>query len=261
MGVKRRLSGFLAVLLLAVEASAAPLPRPVTVFAAASLTDVLEQLGAEYTRSTGIPVRFSFAASAALARQIEAGAGADLFLPADPQWMDYLEQRGRIQTSTRSHLLGNRLVLIAPAQSTLQLKIAPGFALGRALDGRRLAVGDPDSVPAGRYAKIALSRLGVWNEVVDRLVRAEDVRHALLLVARGEVPLGIVYETDARASRSVRVVDTFPAATHPPVTYPVALVAGAGTGASRFLDFLRGPAARIAFERAGFDVRPAGKKP
>lgn len=231
-----------------------PVPRPVTVFAAASLTDALEQLGDDFTRSTGVRVRFSFAASSVLARQIEAGAGADVFFSADQAWMDYLQQRGRINAATRRDLLGNRLVLIAPADSTLQLKIAPGFALLTALGGRRLATGDPDSVPVGRYARSALTSLGVWQDVEDRLVRAEDVRHALMFVARGEVPLGIVYASDARADQDVRVIDVFPADSHLPITYPVALTRGAGAEASRFLDFVQGPAGRAAFRDQGFEV-------
>ncbi len=231
-----------------------PVPRPVTVFAAASLTDALEQLGDEFTRSTGVRVRFSFAASSVLARQIEAGAGADVFFSADQAWMDYLQQRGRINAATRRDLLGNRLVLIAPADSTLQLKIAPGFALLSALGGRRLATGDPDSVPVGRYARSALTSLGVWQDVEDRLVRAEDVRHALMFVARGEVPLGIVYASDARADQDVRVIDVFPADSHLPIIYPVALTRGASAEASRFLDFVQGPAGRAAFGDQGFEV-------
>lgn len=261
MSVRRRFTGALALLLVALVTNAESTPRPVTVFAAASLTEVLERLGGEYTRSTGNPIRFSFAASSVLARQIEAGAGADLYFAADQQWMDYLEQRGRIQASTRQDLLGNRLVLIAPAHSTVRLDIAPGFPLARALDGRRLATGDPDNVPLGRYAKIALTSLGVWNDVVDRLVLAEDARHALMLVARGEVPLGIVYATDARVVANVQVVGIFPAASHPPITYPVALVTGSGAAASGFLEFVRGPSGRAEFERSGFTVLQAGARP
>jgi molybdate transport system substrate-binding protein len=229
-------------------------PQPVTVFAAASLANVLGKLGDDFTRSTGVPVRFSFAASSTLARQVEAGAGADVFLSADQEWMDYLEQRGRIQKSSRRNLLGNRLALIAPAGSKVELKISAGFPLVDALGDGRLATGDPDSVPVGRYARQALTTLGVWNDVADRLVRAEDVRHALMFVARGEVPLGIVYATDARIDKRVRLVGLFPAASHLPITYPVALTTGARPDANRFLDFIRGEAARTAFESFGFSV-------
>jgi len=246
--------GILAVVLCAVIFRADSASRPVTVFAAASLTDVLEHLGDEYTRATGVPVRFSFAASSVLARQVGAGASADIFFSADPAWMDYLQHRGRIQESTRRNLLGNRLALIAPADSTLQLQITPGFALAEALRGRRLATGDPDSVPLGRYAKYALTSLGVWQDVEDRLVRAEDARHALMFVARGEVPLGIVYVSDARIDQDVRIVDIFPAASHPPIIYPVALTAGASAEAARFLAFVRGPAGQVAFAHRGFEL-------
>jgi len=246
----------LAVLLCSGVAFSAETPsqRPVTVFAAASLTNVLQQLGDEFTRSSGVPVRFSFAASSVLARQIEGGAGADVFVSADQEWMDYLEQRGSIRKSTRRNLLGNRLVLIAPADSRVDLKIEPGFALASALGQGRLATGDPDSVPVGRYAKQALTTLGVWNDVVDRLVRAEDVRHALMFVARGEAPLGIVYRTDALVEKRVRIVDTFPANTHLPITYPVALTKDAGTDAARFVDFIRSDTGRSAFQHSGFTV-------
>jgi molybdate transport system substrate-binding protein len=254
MPVQRCLAGLVAMLFCALATAAASAPRPVTVFAATSLTDALEQLGDDFTRSTGVKVRFSFAASSVLARQIEAGAGADMFFSADQAWMDYLQQRGRIREATRRNLVGNRLVLIAPADTTLQLKIAPGFALLSALGGGRLATGDPDSVPVGRYAKSALTSLGVWQDVEDRLVRAEDARHALMFVARGEVPLGIVYASDARIDRNVRVVDVFPAGSHRPISYPVALTRGASAEAARFLDFVQGPAGRAAFEQRGFEV-------
>jgi molybdate transport system substrate-binding protein len=254
MLVRLCVAGLMATTCFTVATGAEPAPRPVTVFAAASLTDALEQLGDEFTRSTGVKVRFSFAASSVLARQIEAGAGADMFFSADQEWMDYLQQRGLIREATRGKLLGNRLVLIAPAGSTLQLKITPGFALLSALGGRRLAMGDPDSVPVGRYAKGALASLGVWRDVEDRLVRAEDARHALMFVARGEVPLGIVYASDARIDPDVRVIDVFPTASHPPIIYPVALTRGASAEAARFLDFVQGPAGRAAFADRGFEV-------
>jgi molybdate transport system substrate-binding protein len=228
--------------------------RPVTVFAAASLTNVLDELGDGFTKSTGIPVRFSFAASSILARQIEAGAKADLFFSADQDWMDYLAQRNAIQGATRRNLLGNRLALIAPANSTVQLEIKPGFPLVAALNGGRLVTGDPDSVPVGRYARSALMSLGVWNGVVDRLVRAEDVRTALVFVARGEAPLGIVYETDARIDKRVRLVGLFPGNTHPKITYPMALTTAALPDAARFAEYVRSDASRTVFERFGFIV-------
>jgi len=226
------------------------------VFAAASLTNVLEELGGAYTRETGQPVKFSFAASSALARQLEAGAAADVFLSADIEWMDYVQARGLIQRATRRDLLGNRLVLIAPAASTVSLEIAPGFPLAAALGTGRLATGDPDYVPVGRYARSALSSLGVWSEVADRLVRADNVRTALAFVSRGEAPLGIVYATDARVDPGVRVVGVFPADTHLPITYPVAVTHGAREGAARFVEFLRGSAAGETFRKSGFLTLP-----
>jgi molybdate transport system substrate-binding protein len=230
--------------------------RPVTVFAAASLTNVLDELGQEFTRTTGARVRFSFASSSILARQIEAGAGADVFFPADQEWMDYLERRSSIRQSSRRNVVGNRLVLIAPRTSQVQLAIEPGFPLVAALGNGRLATGDPDSVPVGRYARAALTSLGVWNDVADRLVRADDVRHALMFVARGEAPLGIVYATDARVDDRVRIVGIFPVGSHLPITYPVALTPRAGPDAERFVQFLLGDAGRAAFESAGFEVLP-----
>lgn len=228
----------------------------VLVHAAASLSNVMQQLGASYQQQSGQQVQFSFAASSTLARQIEAGAPADVFISADGDWMDYLQSRGLINTGTRSDLLGNRLVLIAPADSTSQLKIAPGFGLAAALAGGRLSMGDPDSVPAGKYGRAALLALGVWNEVADRVVRGDSVRTALAFVERGEAPLGIVYETDSLSDRKVRVIDRFPASSHPPIVYPVALTTTARPGAAQFLAWLRTPTAQAAFVKAGFITLP-----
>ena len=228
--------------------------KPLTVLAAASLANVLGELGNEFTKSQGIPIRFSFAASSTLARQIESGAPADLFVSADPEWMDYLEKRGFIQKSTRRDLLGNRLALIAPVDSTVELKIERGFALMAALGGGRLATGDPDNVPVGRYARSALTSLGIWSEVADRLVHAEDVRTAIAFVARGEAPLGIVYETDARIEKKVRLVALFPEDSHPHIIYPMALMTDARPEAARLAEFLRSDASRAVFERFGFVV-------
>lgn len=224
----------------------------VTVFAAASMTNALQDLGDMFTRESAIPVRFSFASSAALARQIETGAPADLFVSADTDWMDYLQQHHLIQPASRHDLVGNELVLIAPATSTLELKIAPHFALAAALGRGRLAIGDPDSVPAGRYARQALDALGVWSSVEPRTVNAESVRAALAYVDRGEAALGIVYETDALIDKNVRVVDVFPADTHAPIVYPAALTRSASPEADRFLRFLRSPAASVIFKEYGF---------
>jgi molybdate transport system substrate-binding protein len=228
---------------------------PIMVFAAASLTNVLQELGDGFTRETQIPVKFSFAASSALARQIENGAPADIFFSADLEWMDYLQTRGLIQRDSRHNLLGNRLVLIAPSDSPIKLKIEPHFALVAALGSGHLATGDPDSVPAGRYAREALTSLGVWNEVADRVARADSVRSALAFVDRGEAPLGIVYETDALIDKRVRVVDIFPDNSHLPILYPIALTRAAKPDAAKFASYLSGPAGGVAFKAYGF-ARP-----
>lgn len=227
---------------------------PITVFAAASLTDVLQELAVAYAQTTGTKVDFSFAASSVLARQIEGGAHADAFLSADQEWMDYLDQRGLIQKATRRDIVGNHLALVAPADSNVQLEIKPRFPLLAALNGGRLATGDPDSVPVGRYARAALTSLGVWNDVADHLVRADNVRTALAFVARGEVPLGIVYETDARIDKKVRVVGLFPDDSHPPINYPIAVTATGDARTADFLEFLRGPVGAAAFQKYGFVV-------
>jgi molybdate transport system substrate-binding protein len=224
----------------------------ITVFGAASLTNVLQDLGDEFTKQTSLPVRFSFAASSALAKQIENGAPADVFFCADIEWMDYLQERNLIQRPTRHDVLGNRLVLIAPLGSKLQLKIAANFPLAASLGKGRLATGDPDSVPVGRYAKEALTRLGVWNAVADRIARADNVRSALAFVERGETPLGIVYETDALVDKNVRLVDTFPDDSHSPIIYPVALTKSAKADAEKFIAYVRGPAGDAAFSHYGF---------
>jgi molybdate transport system substrate-binding protein len=224
----------------------------ITVFAAASLTNVLQELGDGFTKDASIPVRFSFAASSALARQIENGSRADMFFSADLEWMDYLESRKLIQPATRRDVVRNQLVLIAPADSKIVLKIQPHFALAATLGKGRLATGDPDSVPVGRYAHEALANLGVWDEVSARLVRADSVRSALAFVDRGEAALGIVYTTDALIDKKVRVVDTFPASTHMPIVYPAALTIGAKPDAAKFLAYIRGPEGSAAFQHYGF---------
>lgn len=237
------------------RAAGAP-PRPLLVFGASSLTNVLDEIGAAYTRETGQVVKFSYAASSVLAKQVEAGAKADVFFSADTEWMDYLQSRNLVDKSTRQELLGNRLVLVAPVASEVQLKISPNFPLAATLGKGRLATGDPDSVPVGKYARTALTSLGVWNDVADKLVRAENVRSALAFVARGEAPLGIVYETDAKVDKNVRVVDVFPANSHLPITYPVAATIDAQPGAAKFVPYLRGETAAAAFKKYGFAVLP-----
>lgn len=222
------------------------------VFAAASLTDTLQTIGKDYERLHGKPVVFSFAASTTLAKQIEASSGADIFVSADNESMNYLELRGLIVRNSRKNLLGNRLVLIAPADSSVQLVIARRMRLAEALNGGRLAVANVDSVPAGRYAREALTVLGVWNSVAGHLAQGDDVRTTLAYVARGEAPLGIVYATDARVEPKVKIIGTFPPNSHQPIVYPAALTSDAKPDAADFLAYLRGPEARIVFERAGF---------
>ncbi len=253
-------TAFFAALLLSVwlcgqQARAAESQRAITVFAAASLSNALQDLGDAFTKDTSIAVRFSFAASSALARQIENGARADVFFSADLEWMDYLQARNLIQPATRSDLLENQLVLIAPLDGKIHLKIAPHFALAAALGKNRLATGDPDSVPAGRYAREALAHLDVWDQVAPRLVRADSVRAALAFVDRGEAALGIVYATDAMIDKNVRVIDVFPPDSHKPIIYPAALVTGAGADAARFLAYVRSPAGDLTFRHYGFAPR------
>jgi molybdate transport system substrate-binding protein len=224
----------------------------IIVFAAASLTNALQEVGDGFTRDSSIPVKFSFAASSALARQIENGAPADVFFSADTDWMDYLQSRKLIQIPTRHDVLGNQLVLVAPADSRIALKIGPHFPLASTLGKDRLSTGDPDSVPVGRYAREALTNLGVWNEVEARLVRADNVRSALAFIDRGEAALGIVYATDAQIDNKVRVVDVFPDSTHAPIVYPIALTAVAKADAFKFVDYVRGPFGEATFKKYGF---------
>lgn len=243
---------FAALLLLnAVTAFAAD--KSVTVFAASSLTDVLQEITRTFTADTGISVRVSPAASSALARQIESGSPADVFISADQEWMDYLATRRLIKAETRVDIVSNSLVLVAPADSKLSLRISPGFELAKALGKNgRLAMGDPASVPAGKYAAAALAKLGVWKEVKDRTIPADNVRTALNFVALGEAPLGIVYATDARGNTRVRVVDTFPASSHERITYPAAATARSNADAARFVKYLRSDKAASILDRAGF---------
>ena len=239
-------------------AAASGSERPVTVFAAASLRTALDDIATEWRRETGRIVRVSYAGTSALARQVEQGAPADVFISADRDWMDYLAQRGLV-TDPRP-VLANRLVLIAPASSPVALKLGPGAPLVDALGDGRLAVANVDSVPAGRYAKVALDSLGLWPQVARRLVQTTDVRAALRLVARGEVPLGIVYATDAHAEPGVRVVDMFDQDTHPTILYMAAVVSeSSNPDAVAFLQFLGSAPARRAFEREGFTVVASGR--
>jgi molybdate transport system substrate-binding protein len=253
----------LATVLVCVGAGAAAQPQqearneaPMIVFAAASLAEVLQKIGASFTKSTNIPVRYSFAASSALAKQIEQGAGAAVFMSADEEWMDYLASRSLIDPASRHDLVTNRLALIAPATSTIALRIAPRFPLVDALGPEgHLATGDPDAVPVGKYAKAALTALEVWPQVEPRLVRTENVRIALQYVARGEAPLGIVYVTDAKVEPKVRIVGVFPESLHERITYPVAATKPASAQARAFIDYLKGPEADRIFREAGFIPR------
>jgi molybdate transport system substrate-binding protein len=227
----------------------------VTVFAAASLKTALDAASAAWTAETGNKAVISYAASSALARQIEQGAPADVYFSADMDWMDYLGQKGLVDTASVTRLLGNDIVLIAPSDSTATAEIVPGFPLAALLGDGRLAMGDVKSVPAGKYGKAALQSLGVWPSVEGKLAQAENVRAALKLVATGEAPLGIVYRTDAEADPTVRVVGVFPPDSHPPVIYPVGRVtASQNAGASGFLTFLASPAAAKIFTAHGFKL-------
>uniref|UniRef100_A0A7C1SWH0 Molybdate ABC transporter substrate-binding protein n=1 Tax=Agrobacterium albertimagni TaxID=147266 RepID=A0A7C1SWH0_9HYPH len=246
--------------LVAVAAASLPLTaahaeEPVTVFAAASLKESIEQIAAAWKQAGGTEVRLSLAGSSALARQIEQGAPADLFISADLKWMDHLEKAGQIKADTRINLLGNRIVLVAPMGSSVTTTIAPGFPLASLLGNERLAMANVDAVPAGSYGKAALESLGVWESVRDRVAQAENVRAALLLVSRGEVPLGIVYETDARVDPSVKILDRFPEASHPAIVYPAALTTESeNLHATEFLAYLQGADAHAIFTAAGFTV-------
>jgi len=225
--------------------------QSLTVFAAASLKNALDEVAALHK---GAKPTVSYGASSALAKQIENGAPADIFISADLDWMDYVETKGLVAPGTRKNLLGNRLVLVAPAKQPVKLQIAPGFAIGRAIGNGRIALADPQSVPAGKYAKAAFEKLGVWDQVSGHVAAVENVRAALALVARGEAPLGVVYQTDASAESGVMVAGVFPADSHPPIVYPVAALKGAKGGAAAFLALLGSPAARAVFEKHGFTV-------
>lgn len=230
----------------------------VVVFAAASTTNAIAEIAELYAACNLGRVTPSFASSSTLAKQIENGAPADVFLSANEKWMDYLQEKKLLVKGTRFDLLGNRIVLIAPKDSALKhIEVAPGMSLKAALgeDGL-LSMGDPDYVPAGMYGKKALESLSSWDPIKNRIAPMKDVRAALVLVERGEAPLGLVYATDAAISKKVRVVGVFPADSHSPIVYPVAAVAGGRTTAARrFMNFLKTPEARAVFEKYGFAVR------
>ncbi|WP_183448524.1 molybdate ABC transporter substrate-binding protein [Microvirga lupini] len=225
------------------------------VFAAASLKNALDEASGAWTRDTGKRAVVSYAASNALAKQIEAGAPADLFFSADLEWMDFVASKGLIKPESRISLLGNSLVLIAPKGSAMQVDLKPGLDLAPVLGGSRLAMGHADAVPAGKYGKAALEHLGAWAGVKDRIAQTENVRAALLLVSRGEAPLGIVYKTDAVSDPNVTIVATFPEGSHPPIVYPVALTKDSSKPqAASFLDYLSSDKAKPFFEKQGFTV-------
>ncbi|HAI14357.1 MAG TPA: molybdate ABC transporter substrate-binding protein [Phycisphaerales bacterium] len=233
------------------DAASTPTPKTLTLFAASSTTDVIEQLARMYEHQTGVKVYTSFASSSTLARQIEQGAPADLYLSANNKWMDYLAEKQCIEPDARVPLVGNRLVIVAPMSvaMTTWKTIAP---LKKFTD--KLAMGDPNHVPAGMYGKKALTNLHVWDKIASQVVPAKDVRGALLLVETGQTPLGLVYATDAAASHKVGVVFTLPASSHPPVRYPLAVVKNATMEASAFAVYLQSDEAHSVFERAGFEV-------
>lgn len=229
--------------------------QPLTVFAAASLKESLDGAAKQFARAQGVTPVISYLASSALAQQIERGAPADVFISADLEWMDYLDQRALLRAGTRANLLHNRLVLIAPADSKLQVEIKAGMPLASWLGDGRLSMADPDSVPAGKYARAALQSLGVWKSVETKVVRGDNVRTALNFVARGETPLGIVYQTDASAEKRVRTVAVFPQNSYPVIVYPAAVVAASRNAAAQsFLNYLKSTEARAIFEKYGFTI-------
>jgi molybdate transport system substrate-binding protein len=241
-------------LLLAAAPHPAAAQENLTIFAAASLKNALDDADAAFTKATGVKVVASYEASSALAKQIEAGAPADIFISADLRWMDYVAGKKLIKPDTRVSLLGNKLVLIAPKESKLDnVKIEKGFDIAKLASDGRIAVADTKAVPAGLYAKAALESLGAWAAAEPKLAQAENVRATLAFVARGETPIGVVYETDAKIEPKVKIVGTFPNGSYPPVTYPVAQTAASkNAAAGRYLAFLRTQAAKAIFEKYGF---------
>lgn len=230
--------------------------EPVVVFAAASMKNALDEIAKGWTAKTKTEVKSSYAASSALAKQIEAGAPADLFISADLDWMDYVEKKNLVKPGTRGNLLGNSIVLIANKDwNKGDVKIGQGFDLAKLLGDGRLSMADTATVPAGKYGKAALEKLGAWNGVSGKLAQAENVRAALALVGRGEAPLGIVYRTDAAADTNVKIVGTFPDNSHAPIIYPAAILKDSKNAkAAEFLGYLSGPEAKAIFEKHGFTV-------
>jgi molybdate transport system substrate-binding protein len=232
-------------------------PSTITIFAAASLKNALDDVNAMFIKATGIGAVASYAASSALMKQIEQGAPADVFVSADTDWMDYGAQHKLVQDTTRVNLLGNRLVLIAPRDAGIgMVTLLPGADLVGLAGSGRIVTGDVRSVPAGKYAKAALEKLGLWQTVEKKLATTENVRVALTLVARAEAPLGIVYETDAKVEPAVKIIGVFPPDSHPAIIYPIGLTANARPEASKYLAFLRSDAAKSVFESYGFTFLP-----
>lgn len=259
-------SGWFPALGLAIALGLAPVTavrsaaaEEIVVFAAASLKTALDEIASEWRKETGNRARISLAGSSKLARQIQQGAPADLFVSANLKWMDVLERESLIDATSRRNLLRNRIVLIAHGQSAPAVQIKPGFDLSARLKDRRIAMAMVDAVPAGIYGKAALTALGVWDAVASRVAQVDNVRAALVLVARGETPLGIVYATDAAASDQVTIAGTFPANSHPPIVYPAAITTESTrkAAARQFLDFLSSDSARAIFTRLGFAVPAA----
>jgi molybdate transport system substrate-binding protein len=235
------------------SAAASAQTKTLTIFAAASMKNALDEVDAAYSAKTGVKINASYAASSTLAKQIEQGAPADVFVSADIAWMDYAAQKKTIAEPTRVNLLGNSIVLIAPKDSKINdVKISQGFDLAKLAGDGKIATGDVKAVPVGKYAKAALEKLGAWTAVEPKMAMAENVRAALALVARSEAVLGIVYSTDAKVEPGVKIVGTFPATSHPPIIYPVAATSTAHEGTTDYLAFLRTSAAKAIFEKYGF---------
>jgi molybdate transport system substrate-binding protein len=257
-----RLAGFLAAISLVCGSALPPAlgqEKSLVVFAAASMKNALDDVDAAFAARTGVKVAASYAASSTLARQIEQGAPADVFVSADLDWMDYAAAKKTINETTRVNLLGNSIVLIAPKDSAItDVTIGPGFDLAKLAGDGKIATGDVNAVPVGKYAKAALEKLGAWQAAEPKFAMAESVRAALTLVARGEAVLGIVYSTDARVEPGVKIVGTFPADSHPPIIYPVVATTTAKSEAADYLAFLRSAAAKTIFEKYGFTllIRP-----
>jgi len=255
-----RLAGILAAFLVmgTAHAAAAAQDKILTVFAAASMKNALDDIDAAYTRKSGVRITVSYGPSSGLARQIEQGAPADVFISADTDWMDYAIGKKSINEPSRINLLGNSIVLIAPKDSKTDnanigpVNIGPGFDIAKLAGDGKIATGDVKSVPAGKYAKAALEKLGSWQSAAPKFAMADNVRAALTLVARGEASLGIVYSTDARIEPGVKIIGTFPADSHPAIIYPIAATTTARPEAADYLAFLRSTAAKNVFEKYGF---------